>query len=137
VESVEEELQSGQEVKVRVISVDTFSGKMSLSMKEEGEGFGGGGGESADLTAFEGISSDEFLTGTVARCASFGAFVSVKAPDSDATADGLVHITQIKDGFVENVEDELEVGQEVQVRVVSVDTGAGKMSLSMKEAGFD
>jgi len=137
VESVEEELQSGQEVKVREISVDTFSGKMSLSMKEEGEGFGGGGGESADLTAFEGISSDEFLTGTVARCASFGAFVSVKAPDSDATADGLVHITQIKDGFVENVEDELEVGQEVQVRVVSVDTGAGKMSLSMKEAGFD
>merc|ERR1719324_2077312 len=109
-------------------------------MKEEGADYGGGGGfggEPADLSAFESISSEDWLTGTVARCASFGAFVSVKAPDSDATADGLVHITQIKDGFVENVEDELEVGQEVQVRVTSVDTGAGKMSLSMKAEGFD
>merc|ERR1719324_1362922 len=105
-------------------------------MKEEGADYGGGGGfggEPADLSAFESISSEEWLTGTVARCASFGAFVSVKAPDSDATADGLVHITQIKDGFVENVEDELEVGQEVDVWIQSVDVAAGKMSLSMKQ----
>mmetsp|Transcript_15525 Transcript_15525/g.44136 ORF Transcript_15525/g.44136 Transcript_15525/m.44136 type:complete len:109 (+) Transcript_15525:3-329(+) len=108
---------------------------MSLSMKEEGAGFGGGG-EPADLSAFESISSDEWLTGTVARCASFGAFVNVKAPDG-ATADGLVHITQIKDGFVETVEDELEIGQEVKVRVVDVDVGAGKMGLSMKPEGAE
>jgi len=136
VESVEDELEVGQEVKVRVTSVDTFAGKMSLSMKEEGGDFGGAR-EPADLTPFESISPEEWLDGTVARCSSFGAFVNVKAPDSDATADGLVHITQIKDGFVENVEDELEVGQEVQVRVTSVDTGAGKMSLSMKAEGFE
>jgi len=61
--------------------------------------------------------------------------VTVTAPDGDATADGLVHITQITDGYVESVEDELEVGAEVQVRVLSVDTDAGKMSLSMKEEG--
>merc|ERR1712046_550655 len=86
----------------------------------------------ADLSLFEGIPSDQWLTGKVARTAPFGAFVTVTAPDSDATADGLVHITQIKDGFVESVEDELEVNQEVQVRIQSVDVMDGKMSLTMK-----
>merc|ERR1719356_877453 len=93
--------------------------------------------EPVDLTPFEGIDPAAWLKGTVARIASFGAFVDVKAPDSDATASGLVHITQIKDGFVESVEDELEAGQEVEVRVVSVDTGMGKMSLSMKSEDAD
>merc|ERR1719476_152017 len=98
------------------------------------EGYGGGGGAArapADLTAFEDIASDQWLEGKVSRTASFGAFVTVTAPDSESSADGLVHITQIRDGFVESVEDELEIGQEVKVRVVSVD--GGKLSLSMKE----
>jgi len=58
--------------------------------------------------------------------------VTITAPDSDATADGLVHITAIKDGFVESVSDEVNEGDEVQVRILSVDVMSGKMSLSMK-----
>jgi len=112
VENINDYVTVGQQVKVRVLNVDRDANRMSLSMKE-------------------------WLTGTVARCASFGAFVNVKASDGDATADGLVHITQIRDGFVESVEEELEVGQEVKVRVVRVDVGEGKMSLSMKEEGYD
>merc|ERR1719401_1478785 len=108
---------------------------MSLSMKEDGYGGGGGGGGApADLTAFEGIASDKWLDGKVARTASFGPFVTVTAPDSDSSADGLVHITQIRDGFVESVEDELEEGQEVRVRVLNTDDG--KLSLAMKDEGF-
>merc|ERR1719356_231678 len=99
------------------------------------EDYSGQPREAADLSAFEGIDPSTGLTGKVASCASFGAFVSVQAPDSEATADGLVHISQIKDGLVESVEEELEVGQEVQVRVTSVDVGAGKMGLSMRAEG--
>ena len=40
---------------------------------------------------------------------------------------GLVHITQIRDGFVESVEDELSQGQEVEVRIENLDVDAGKM----------
>jgi len=130
VDNVHDELEEGQEVQVRIQRVEVENGKMSLSMKEDG-----GSQAPADFSAFEGIESDQWLTGKVARLASFGAFVTVTAPDSDATADGLVHITQITDGYVESVEDELEVGAEVQVRVLSVDTDAGKMSLSMTEEG--
>lgn len=132
VENVADELEIGQEVKVRVLSVDADTGKMSLSMKE---GFGGGGftpRPPADLTPFENIPSSQFLKGKVARIAPFGVFVEVSTEDG-ATADGLVHITQIRDGFVENPEDEVSIGQEVEVRVISVDAGANKMSLSMKQ----
>ncbi|CAE8743495.1 unnamed protein product [Polarella glacialis] len=131
VDNVADEISEGQEVQVRVQSVDMDTGKMSLSMKS---GFGGGGGGGmrapSDLGPFQDVDSSTWLTGKVARIASFGAFVTVES--GGATADGLVHITQIKDGFVESVQDELSEGQEIQVRVQSVDMGAGKMSLTMK-----
>jgi len=136
VDNVEDELSEGQEVKVRVQSVDIGAGRMSLSMKEGFGGGGGGGGDfraPADLTAFEGLES-KWLKGKVARIAPFGLFVTVTHPETSAEADGLVHITQIRDGYVENAEDEAEVGQEVDVWIQSVDTMGGKMSLSMKQA---
>merc|ERR1719436_519885 len=112
-------------------------GRMSLSMKAD-DGFGGGGGDRApreevDLAPFEKAAAEnEWLKGKVARIAPFGLFVTVSLPDGGASADGLVHITQIRDGFVENTEDEAEVGQEVDVWIQSVDVAAGKLSLSMK-----
>merc|ERR1712146_546393 len=45
---------------------------------------------------------------------------------------GLVHISQIQDGGVGKVEDVLSVGQEVQVRVVSVDKAKRRIGLSMR-----
>lgn len=136
VDNVEDELSEGQEVKVRVQSVDAEAGRMSLSMKEGFGGGGGGGGgfrEPADLSAFEGLES-KWLKGKVARIAPFGLFVTVTHPETNAEADGLVHITAIRDGYVENAEDEAEVGQEVDVWIQSVDVMGGKMSLSMKQA---
>jgi len=65
--------------------------------------------------------------------ASFGVFVSVEPPGGGRAARGLVHIMDIKDGFVEKTEDEVEIGQEVQVRVKAVDIDAGRLDLSMKK----
>ncbi|CAK9046975.1 30S ribosomal protein S1 [Durusdinium trenchii] len=131
VDNVDDEVSIGQDVKVRIEDVDLDSNRMRLSMREGG--FGGGPRAPVDLTPFESISPDNWLKGKVARLAPFGAFVTVTTPDGDATADGLVHITQIRDGFVESVEDELQVGQEVEVRVESANNEDGKMSLSMKQ----
>jgi len=87
--------------------------------------------ELPQMSPFEGLHPETWLNGKVARCAPFGAFVTVTAEGGEE-GDGLVHITQIRDGFIESVEDELEPGQEVKVRVVGVENG--KMSLSMKPA---
>ena len=132
IDNVYDFVQEGQQVDVW-ISGKRDDGKYGLTMVE-GMTDDGGRRAPADLTPFQDLSPDEFQKGVVARTAPFGAFVTVTL-EGGASADGLVHVSQIKDGFVENVDDELSVGDEVQVRVQSVDLDAGRMSLSMR-AGF-
>ncbi|HUL60920.1 MAG TPA: polyribonucleotide nucleotidyltransferase [Anaeromyxobacteraceae bacterium] len=66
--------------------------------------------------------------GTVRKIAEFGAFVEI-FPGTD----GLVHISELSDKRVKNVSDVLSEGEEVMVKVISVDR-AGKIRLSRKEA---
>ena len=66
-------------------------------------------------------------TGTVARIVDFGAFVTI-LPGKD----GLVHISQIANERVENVNDYLAEGQEVKVKVLDIDQ-RGRIKLSMRE----
>ena len=60
------------------------------------------------------------------RVPAVGAFVTIKEG-----VDGLVHISQIQEGGVGKVADVLAVGQEVQVRVTSVDKSKRRIGLSM------
>jgi len=69
--------------------------------------------------------------GTVRRIMEFGAFVEI-FPGTD----GLVHISDLANGRVKTVEDVLKEGDEVMVKVVSVDR-SGKIRLSRKEAMAD
>lgn len=68
----------------------------------------------------------EVYPGTVVSITDFGAFVRV-----GQGKDGLVHISQIAEERVENVNDYLEQGQEVQVRVMDIDS-RGRIKLTMK-----
>src|SRR5690606_36940998 len=70
----------------------------------------------------------KIYTGVVARIVDFGAFVTI-LPGKD----GLVHISQIAEERVENVNDYLKEGQEVTVKVLDID-GRGKIKLSMKQS---
>lgn len=68
------------------------------------------------------------LQGKISGLAPFGAFVELEKGKS-----GLVHISEVSDEFVEDVSKHLKVGQEVSVKVLSVDE-QGKISLSIKKA---
>ena len=70
----------------------------------------------------------EVYIGKVLKIKPFGAIVSLPG-----NAPGLVHISQIASGFVQNVGDVLAVGDEVNVKVLSRDASSGKISLSMKD----
>jgi general stress protein 13/S1 RNA binding domain protein len=74
------------------------------------------------------INVGEIYTGKVLKIKPFGAIVSLPG-----SAPGLVHISQIANGFVQNVADVLAIGDEVNVRVLSRDNASGKISLSMKD----
>ncbi len=69
--------------------------------------------------------------GTVRKIAEFGAFVEI-FPGTD----GLIHISELADKRVKSVSDVLSEGEEVMVKVISVDR-AGKIRLSRKEALAD
>lgn len=67
------------------------------------------------------------ITGTVRNVTDFGAFV-----DIGVHRDGLVHISELRDGFVKHPTDVVKVGDIVKVRVLDVDTQKNRISLSMK-----
>ena len=70
----------------------------------------------------------QILDGKVTGITKFGAFVSVEGGKS-----GLVHISEIANTFVSNINDHLTVGQEVKVKLIGIDD-AGRINLSIKQA---
>ncbi|MBD1833361.1 RNA-binding transcriptional accessory protein [Cyanobacteria bacterium FACHB-472] len=70
------------------------------------------------------------LEGIVTNVANFGAFV-----DIGVHQDGLVHISQLADRFVDDPKKIVKVGQVVKVRVLEVNEKLKRISLSMKSAG--
>ncbi|PKF20606.1 RNA-binding protein S1 [Macrococcoides caseolyticum] len=68
------------------------------------------------------------LKGKVTGVKNFGAFVELPEGKS-----GLVHISEVADSYVENVADHLKVGDEVEVKVLTIGDD-GKISLSIKKA---
>lgn len=74
------------------------------------------------------IEVGEIILGKVVRLATFGAFVELTD-----NKDGLLHISQISDKRVAKVEDVLNVGDEILVKVIEIDQ-QGKIKLSRKDA---
>ena len=68
------------------------------------------------------------INGTVRNVTDFGAFV-----DLGVHQDGLVHISEISDGYVKHPSDVLKVGQKVKVKVLAVDLKKNRISLTMRK----
>lgn len=116
-----EVIEPGQKVKVKVDKIDKQTGKISLSYRDLLE--------NPWDTALAVIAPGTILTGTVTRIAAFGAFVRLAAG-----VEGLVHISEIAGHRVTQVGAFLSEGQEVQVKVLSVDRDSQKIALSIKQA---
>lgn len=75
----------------------------------------------------EKLVAGDIVKGKVARLTNFGAFIDLGG------VDGLVHISEISHAHVSKAEDVLEVGQEVEAKILSIDTAKERISLSIKE----
>lgn len=101
-----------------VLSADRETGKISLGYKQ------------LQKKPYE-IAQEKYpvgsvVTGKVARIVKFGAFVEL-----EPGIDGLVHVSQIKNGWIENAGEVLKEGDEVQVKVMAYD--GERITLSIKE----
>jgi small subunit ribosomal protein S1 len=120
VDHPQEVVSVGQEVEVEVLDVDLDRERVSLSLKATQED---------PWKEFERTSqAGSVITGTVTKLVPFGAFVRV-APGIE----GLVHISEISNEHVDSPESVLQVGQEVQVKVIDVDVQRRRVSLSMRQ----
>jgi len=73
------------------------------------------------------LEPEQWLKGTVRNVVDFGVFVDIGVGE-----DGLVHISELSDKYVESPYDVVSVGDNVRVRVVRVDTDKGRIALSMR-----
>lgn len=113
-------LKEGDEIEVYVLSVDPEKKKISLSLKQL-------------IPNPWSLASEKYPVGavvsaTIMRLAPFGAFAQL-----EPGVEGLIHISQLDKGRVEKTEDVVAPGQEVEVKVLSVDTENKRLSLSIKE----
>ncbi|MDY8023013.1 Tex family protein [Paenibacillus polymyxa] len=80
-----------------------------------------------DVLKIEDLAPGMELQGTVRNVIDFGAFV-----DIGIKSDGLVHISQLRSGFVKHPMDVVSVGDNVTVWVLNVDLKKGRVGLTMK-----
>ena len=69
------------------------------------------------------------VKGTITKITNFGVFVEL-----EEGLEGLLHISELSDQKVENPQDVVKVGQEVEVKILRVDTDDRKIGLSLKRA---
>lgn len=114
-----EMLQKGQEVEAVILEIDPSQQRISLGLKQASE-------DPWHSIATR-YSIGQIVKGKVSKIASFGAFVEL-----EDGVDGLVHISQISNDHVEKVKDALKVGQEVEARIVRIDSDDRRIGLSIK-----
>ena len=114
-------VEEGQRVKVKIDRIDRETGKIGLSYR--------------DLlrNPWENVQEKypvgSIVTGNVTKIMDFGAFVRL-----EAGVEGLIHISELAYQRVHRVDNVVQVGQELEVKVLSVDREAQRISLSLKAA---
>ncbi|MDO6655362.1 MULTISPECIES: 30S ribosomal protein S1 [Bacillales] len=119
VETPSEVVTEGQQVNVKILSVDRDNERISLSIKETLPG---------PWEEVKGkLSTGDEIEGTVKRLVSFGAFVEV-APG----VEGLVHISEISNKHIGTPQEVLSEGETVRVKILDVNLDEKRISLSIK-----
>jgi small subunit ribosomal protein S1 len=117
----------GEEMNVRVIEVDRERRRLILSERmalQETR-------ETLKDRLLDELQEGSIRTGRVTSLADFGAFVNIEG------ADGLVHLSEISWERIQHPNEVLKVGQEVKVKVISIDRDRKRIGLSMRQLQED
>ena len=116
----EDVISVGQSLRLKVLTFDPQKKKMSLSLKQiAGDPWG---------DAVSKFAEESWVQGKVVSVQDFGAFVEL-----EEGVEGLVHISELADGRVKQVTDIVNVGDEKNFRIKSIDTEKRKLALSLRK----
>lgn len=116
-------LKKGEEVETIVLEIDSANQRISLGLKQAQED------PWARIT--DSYKEGQKIKGKVTKLTNFGAFVEL-----EEGVDGLVHISQISNERVEKVKDVLNIGDEIEARIVKIDPVEHRIGLSIKAASI-
>ncbi len=115
-----EVLEKGQEVEVKILSIDPQNEKISVGLKQlERDPW---------QAVIERIPVGSHVEVEIAKLVSFGAFARL-----ENGIEGLIHVSEISNDRVQKPEDVLNVGDKVTAKVIGVDAGERKIALSIRE----
>ena len=118
-----EMLKKGDELQAVVLEIDKESQRISLGLKQ------------LETDPWEEIGKrfnvGDTVKGTVTKIAAFGAFIQL-----EDDVDGLVHISQLSEEHVTKVKEVVNIGDEVEARVIKVDKAERRIGLSIKAASY-
>jgi len=117
-----EVLKKGESVKAVVLSVDQEKQRIALGLKQMQE-------DPWTSVIPQNYRPGMVVRGHVTKIANFGVFVEL-----EPGLEGLLHISEISDQKIEKPEDQLKVGQELEVKILRVDSDERKIGLSLKRA---
>jgi len=117
-------LQKGQVVKCRVLNVDQTRRRIALGMKQLDD-------DPWHSTIPEKYKPGQLVQGKVTKITNFGVFVGL-----EDNLEGLLHISELSDQKIENPEDLVKVGDEIEVRVLRVDSDERKIGLSRRRVDW-
>jgi len=115
-----EMLEKGQEVSCRVLSVDSNRRRIALGLKQMDE-------DPWSHNIPNSYQPGQVIKGSVTKITNFGVFVGL-----EDGLEGLLHISELADHKVENPEEVVKVGEEIEVKILRVDTEERKIGLSRK-----
>ncbi len=115
----QEVLQIGDRVKVKILSMNEEKGKISLGLKQTTP-------EPWSVIE-EKYQVGQVVTGKVVQIKEYGAFVEL-----EPGLDGLVHISEVAHKRVNDIAEELTLGQTVEAKILEIDTERKRISLSIK-----
>ena len=121
VESADEFL--GQVMEVKVTRVDQKRGRAVFSRKA----VLGEARQQKIAAIWEGLNVEDVVEGTVMRFTDYGAFVDLGG------IDGLLHISEISWGKLKHPQEVLQIGDKVNVKILSMNEEKGKISLGLKQ----
>jgi len=117
-------LTKGQQVRCRVLSVDQTRRRIALGLKQLDD-------DPWNTTIPAKYQPGQLVTGKVTKITNFGVFVGL-----EDSLEGLLHISELADHKVENPEDIVKVGDEIEVKVLRVDSEERKIGLSRKRVDW-
>jgi small subunit ribosomal protein S1 len=116
-----EVLKVGEEVKVKIISIDRERRRIGLSIRQlQGDPWS---------DQVKNLKTGQLVEGEITRLTSFGAFARLNVPGD---LEGLIHISELSDHRVDHPKEVLKVGDVVTLRILKIEDEDHRIGLSMR-----